>query len=108
VIFSLIATGAILVLAVLVSVLLTGRTVIRWAVAAVLGGVSMLSLVMEPLSWVLGGGSPTAYLAAADGPTLLAVGLRVVHVGAVLAALVLMFRPAANVFFRAEVSGSAA
>jgi len=83
---------------VLVSALLTGRNTIRWAVAVVLGGVDMVSLVMKPLSWVLGGGSSTAYLAAADGPTLLVVGLRVVHVGAVLAALVLLrsTRPGAS------------
>lgn len=95
------------VLAVLVSSLLTGRNAIRWAVAGVLGEVGTLSLVMEPLSWILAGGSPTAFLAAAGGPTLLVVGLRVLHLGAVLAALVLMFRPAANVFFRAEAAGRA-
>ncbi|MGH3566377.1 MAG: hypothetical protein ACRDRH_10145 [Pseudonocardia sp.] len=53
-------------------------------------------------------GSPTAFLAAADGPTLLVVGLRVVHVGAVLAALVLMFRPAAKAVFRTAACGRVA
>ncbi|MGH3615930.1 MAG: hypothetical protein ACRDRK_25720 [Pseudonocardia sp.] len=96
------------VLAVLVSALLTGRSTIGRVVAVVLGGVGMVSLVMEPLSWVLGGGLPTAYLAAADGSTPLVVGLRVVYVGAVLAALVLMLRPAAKAVFRTAAGGRVA
>jgi hypothetical protein len=58
-------------------------------------------LIIEPLSWLLAGGSPTAWLATADGPTLLVAGLRVAHLVAVLAALILMFQPRANAFFRA-------
>lgn len=84
----------------LVLALRTGRNAIRWALAVLLGGIGTLSLVMEPLSWLLAGGSPAEFLATADGPTLLIVALRVAHLVAVFAALVLMFRPRANVFFR--------
>jgi hypothetical protein len=88
------------VVVVLVLALRTGRNAIRWVLAVLLGGIGTLSLVVEPLSWLLVGGSPAAFLATADGPTLLIVGLRVAHLIAVFAALVLMFRPRANLFFR--------
>ena len=91
------------VLTVLVLALLSGQTAVRWAVAVLLGGVGTLSLVMEPLSWLLAGGSPVTFLATADDPTLLVAGLRVAHLVAVLTAMVLMFRPRANAFFRARL-----
>lgn len=87
------------VLTVLVLALHTGRNAVRWAVAVLLGGIGTLSLVVEPLSWLAVGGSPTAFLATVDGPTLLITGLRVAHIAAVLAALVLLFRPTATAFF---------
>lgn len=87
------------VLAVLVLALRTGRNAVRWAVALLLGGFGTASLLIEPVSWLIAGGSPTAFLATADVPTLLGTGLRVAHLVAVLAALVLMFRPAANAWF---------
>jgi hypothetical protein len=88
------------VLTALVLCLRTGHNAARWAVAVLLGGIGTVSLVIEPVTWLLAGGSPAAFLAAADAPTLLGAGLRVVHVVAVLTALVLMFRPAANAWFR--------
>jgi hypothetical protein len=94
--------GALYVaLAALVLALRSGRNAVRWAVTVVLGGVGLLSLVAEPVGWWLAGGSVTAFLAAADGPTVLVVALRVLHVGAVLAALVALYTPSANAFFRA-------
>lgn len=79
----------------------TGRNTVRWALAVLLGGVGTASLVMEPISWLAAGGSPAAFLAAADAPTLIIVGIRVVHVLAVFVALALMFAPRSNAFFRA-------
>jgi hypothetical protein len=89
------------VLAVLVAALPSGRDVVRWALAVILGGLGTLSLVAGPVGWLLAGGSPTAFLAAADAPTLLILVVRLVHLGAVVLAVVAMFRPAANRFFRA-------
>lgn len=89
------------VIVALVLALRTGRNAVRWALAVLLGGFGTVSLVIEPLSWLLAGGSPTAFLTTADGSTLLVTGLRIVHLVAVLAALILMFRPRANEFFRA-------
>jgi hypothetical protein len=87
-------------LAALVLALYTGRNNVRWAVAALLGGIGTLSLVVEPVSWLVAGGDPVAFLTTADVPTVLIALLRVLHVAAVLTALALMFRPASTAFFR--------
>jgi hypothetical protein len=87
-------------LVVLVLSLHTGRDAVRWAVAVLLGGVGTLSLVVEPLDWLLAGGSPTSFLATADGPSLLITALRTLHITAVAVALTLLFRPSATRYFR--------
>jgi hypothetical protein len=89
-------------LTVLVLALHTGRNAVRWAVAVLLGGIGTLSLVVEPLGWLLAGGSPTAFIATADGPTLLVTGLRTLHIAAVAVALALLFRPSATRYFRSR------
>jgi hypothetical protein len=92
--------GIYAVLAVLVLALRTGRDAVRWTVAVLLGGFGTASLVVEPVSWLLAGGSPGLFLVTADAPALVAAGLRMAHLVAVVSALVLMFRPAANSWFR--------
>ena len=87
-------------LVVLVLALHTGRRAVRWAVAVLLGGIGTVSLVIEPLSWLLAGGSPVEFLASADTPTLLILVLRVLHIAAVIGALAVLFHPRANAFFR--------
>lgn len=72
----------------------------RLALTAVLGVFGLFSLLVEPVSWLLSGGAPLAFLAAADAPTLTVTALRVAHVLAVVGALALMFSPSANRFFR--------
>lgn len=86
----------------LVLLLPTGRNAVRWALAVLLGGIGTLSLVVEPVQWLLDGGAPAAFLAAADTPTLLVTALRVLHLACVGAALVLMFRPRASAYVRAR------
>jgi hypothetical protein len=92
--------GVYAVLAVLVLALRTGRDVVRWTVAVLLGGLGTASLVVEPVEWLLAGGSPGLFLATADATALVAAALRVAHLVAVVSALVLMFRPTANAWFR--------
>jgi hypothetical protein len=92
--------GLYAVLGVLVLALGTGRNPVRWTVAVLLGGFGTISLVVEPMSWLLAGGSPGLFLVTADAPALVAACLRVAHLVAVFSALVLMFRPAANAWFR--------
>jgi hypothetical protein len=88
--------GVYAVLAVLVLALRTGRNAARWTVAVLLGVLGTASLVVEPVAWLLAGGSPGLFLVTADAPALLAAALRVAHLVAVISALVLMFRPTAN------------
>jgi hypothetical protein len=92
--------GIYAVLSVLVLALRTGRNAVRWTVAVVLGGFGAASLVIEPVTWLLAGGSPGLFLVTAEGPALVAAGLRLAHLVAVFSALVLMFRPAASAWFR--------
>jgi hypothetical protein len=92
--------GIYAVLTVLVLALRTGRNSVRWTVAVLLGGFGTVSLVIEPVSWLLAGGPPGLFLVTADAPALVAAVLRIAHLIAVFSALVLMFRPAANAWFR--------
>jgi drug/metabolite transporter (DMT)-like permease len=77
-----------------------GERWVRLALTVLLGVVGMASLLAEPISWLIGGGVPATFLAAADGPTLAVVALRAIHVVAVVGGLVLMYRPSANRVFR--------
>jgi hypothetical protein len=92
--------GIYAVLTVLVLALRTGRNSVRWTLAVLLGGFGTVSLVIEPVTWLLAGGSPGLFLVTADAPALVAAVLRIAHLVAVFSALVLMFRPAANAWFR--------
>jgi hypothetical protein len=77
-----------------------GERWVRLALTVLLGVVGMASMLAEPISWLIGGGVPSTFLAAADAPTLAVVALRAIHVVAVVGGLVLMYSPSANRFFR--------
>ncbi|MDF5752580.1 hypothetical protein [Spongiactinospora sp. TRM90649] len=72
----------------------------RVALAVTLGTLGTVSLVIEPISWLLAGGSAARFLDEADGPVLAMTAGRIVHLVAVLTALALMFAPSANAYFR--------
>jgi len=78
-----------------------GKGWARLALAVLLGGIGTLSLVIDPISWLAAGNSFGEVFAQADLLFVLAAPVRAVHLGAVIAALVLMFLPAANDYFRA-------
>ena len=78
-----------------------GRNTVRWTLAVLFGLLGIAVLLVEPITWLADGGSPATYLAGATIADVALVALRVVHLAAVVVALVLMFRPAANAFFRA-------
>lgn len=88
------------VLVVLVLALRAGHNLVRWTVTVLLGGVGTFSLVADPVSWLLAGGSPLVFVTGADGPTLVVAALRAAHLAAVLAALALLFDSTADSFFR--------
>ncbi|WP_406185633.1 hypothetical protein [Streptomyces sp. NBC_01006] len=80
------------------------RTGTRWAritLAIGLGVLGTASMVAQPLGYLLDGGSTAVALQGADALDLVFGASRAVHVAAVLTAVFLMFRPAANVYFRA-------
>ncbi|MGV9878722.1 hypothetical protein [Streptomyces sp. NPDC003006] len=73
----------------------------RLALAGVLGVFGTLSLVVEPVRWLAGGHPLGDALRDVGVVDVLFGGSRVLHVAAVVAAVVLMFRPSANAWFRA-------
>jgi hypothetical protein len=75
----------------------------RWArlsLTILLGGFGTLSLVIDPISWLAEGNSLGEVFKAADLLFVFVAPIRAVHLAAVLAALVFMFLPAANTYFR--------
>jgi hypothetical protein len=79
----------------------------RWArvtLAVLLGVIGTLSLVIDPISWLAGGNSLDDVFTEADLLFILVSPVRVVHLAAVIAALVFMFSPAANRYFRSTSS----
>jgi hypothetical protein len=83
----------------------------RWAritLAVLLGGIGTLSLVVDPISWLAGGNSLREVFMQADLLFAFIAPIRAVHLAAVLAALVFMFLPAANNYFRRASSPAGA
>ncbi|WP_157594127.1 hypothetical protein [Streptosporangium amethystogenes] len=60
----------------------------------------LLSMAVEPVQWLLAGHSIVEAVSGADAMELLFDASRLAHVLAVLAAMVLMFQPKANGYFR--------
>jgi hypothetical protein len=75
----------------------------RWArltLAVLLGVIGTLSLVIDPISWLADGNSLREVFTEANLLFFLIAPIRTIHLAAVIAALVLMFLPAANTYFR--------
>jgi hypothetical protein len=75
----------------------------RWArltLAMLLGGIGTLSLVIDPILWLAAGNSLREVFTQADILFVSIAPIRAVHLAAVIAALVFMFLPAANKYFR--------
>jgi hypothetical protein len=81
-----------------------GKGWARLTLAALLGGIGTLSLVIDPISWLAGGNSLSDVFTEANLLFFLIAPIRIVHLAAVIAALVLMFLPAANTYFRTSRS----
>lgn len=80
----------------------------RWArvtLAVLLGVIGTFSLVVDPISWLAGNPLGEVF-AQADLLFVLISPIRAVHLAAVVAALVLMFLPASNEYFRRASSGA--
>ena len=81
-----------------------GKSWARLTLAVLLGVIGTLSLVIDPISWLAGGNSLSDVFREADLLFFLIAPIRSVHLAAVIAALVLMFLPAANTYFRVAQS----
>ena len=81
----------------------------RWArltLAVLLGGIGTLSLIIDPISWLAGGNSLSEVFKKADLLFFVIAPVRVVHLAAVVTALVFMFLPSANTYFRRASSAA--
>ena len=68
--------------------------------AVLYGGFGTLSLVIWPVTWLAEGGSLADAVAGADLGSVLFAASRLVHLAAIITALILMFHPAANAYVR--------
>jgi hypothetical protein len=85
---------------VLIGYLRRGRNWARLSLAVLLGIFGTLSLLIGPIEWLVAGHSLPAAIEHAPLSSWLFAISRIGHVSAVLGALVLMFRPGANAYFR--------
>lgn len=100
--FGLALRMAVFSAAVLVAVRMRrGANWARLTLAGGLGVLGTLSLVVGPVQWLADGHTPGAAFRDLNVLDVLFGASRVLHLVAVLTAVVLMFRPAANAWFRA-------
>jgi hypothetical protein len=78
-----------------------GKSWARLTLAVLLGGIGTLSLVIDPISWLAAGNSLREMFTQADLLFFIVAPIRAVHLAAVITALVFMFLPGANNYFRA-------
>jgi len=91
--------GTYAVVAVVALRMRAGRNWARWTLAIGLGIFGTLSLVFEPLTWLLDGNSLIDAIAGTDATGALVATSRILHVLCVWVAVPLMFRPRANTYF---------
>lgn len=77
-----------------------GRNWARLALAVGLGIFGTLSLVIEPVSWLVDGNSLGAAVSGAGMAEVLVTACRILHLLCVWVAVPLMFSPGANKYFR--------
>lgn len=79
-----------------------GKNWARIVLTILLGGIGTLSLVIDPIQWLIEGNSLNTMFEGVNMMSLIFAATRVIHLAAVFAALIFMFRPAANRYFRLE------
>lgn len=72
----------------------------RICLAVLLGGFGTLSLIIDPIQWIMEGNPISEAFAGMNIYSTLFGISRVVHLAAVIMACILMFRPNANRYFR--------
>ncbi|MGP4079160.1 hypothetical protein ACTWQL_04530 [Pseudalkalibacillus sp. R45] len=79
-----------------------GKNWARITLTILLSGIGTLSLVINPVKWLIEGNSLSTMFDGVNLTSLLFAASRLIHLAAVFAATVFMFRPAANRYFRSE------
>jgi hypothetical protein len=79
-----------------------GKRWARLALTILLGGIGTLSLVIDPISWLARGHSLREVFMEGDLLFVFVAPIRTVHLAVVLTALVFMYLPAANTYFRSS------
>ena len=74
----------------------------RWTIGIFLGVFGLLSLVIQPVSWLMEGHALSEAFANLDLGSAAFMLSRAVHMATVVAATVLMFVPSSNKFFRTQ------
>jgi hypothetical protein len=72
----------------------------RIVLAILLGGIGTLSLIIDPIKWILEGNSLDKAFAGMTLYSFLFGLSRIVHLASVIVAFFLMFRPSANKYYR--------
>src|SRR5262245_46190656 len=85
--------------------LLRGKNWARWTIGIVLGVFGLLSLVIQPVSWLMEGHAVSEAFANLNVASAAFMLSRALHMVSVVAATVLMFVPTSNNFFRAQSRG---
>ncbi len=88
------------VVAVVALCMRAGRNWARLTLAVGLGIVGTLSLVIEPVTWLLDGNSVADAAGRTDLTGALVATSRILHVLCVWVAVLFMFRPRANAYFK--------
>lgn len=78
----------------------SGRGWARWALLIIFGGLGTFSLVFEPISWLMEGGSAGAFFTGADGASWIIIISRLAHIACVWVGVAFMFLPANRNYFR--------
>jgi hypothetical protein len=79
-----------------------GKNWARWTIGILLGVFGLLSLVIQPLSWLMEGHAVSEAFADLNLASAAFMLSRTVHMVAVVVATALMFVPSSNTFFRAQ------
>lgn len=80
-----------------------GKNWARICLTILLGGIGTLSLVIGPITWLIEGHSLNELIETMNLYTVLFTLSRIVHLASVIVALVLMFQPDANKYYRKNV-----
>ncbi len=81
-----------------------GKHWARIVLTILLGGIGTVSLLIDPIQWLLEGNSlDTAFTGMTVSSSLFGIS-RIVHLASVVAALIFMYRPSANKYFNSVAS----